>query len=40
MVNKKQIIRIQFYYHFFSIDKNLEDNGQANEKQDFDETII
>jgi hypothetical protein len=40
MVNKKQIIRIQFYYHFFSIDKNLEDNGQANETQDFDETII
>ena len=40
MVNKKQIIRIQFCYHFFSIDKNLEDHDQANETQDFDETII
>jgi hypothetical protein len=29
LVNKKQIIQTQFGYYFFSIDKNLEDNGQA-----------
>jgi hypothetical protein len=33
-------IYLQFCLYFFSFDKNLEDNGQANETQDFDETII
>jgi hypothetical protein len=40
LLNEKQIIQIQFCLYFFSIDKHWEDNGQANETQDFDETII